>query len=59
MILIFILSLLVEIKIIRFVKKADSHTQIDWDEIEAPKEDSVIEDQTIHEENINEEKTDE
>ena len=55
MILIFILSLLVEIEVIRFVKKADSHTQIEWDEIEAPKEGSVIEDQTIHEENINEE----
>ena len=59
MILIFILCLLVEIEAARFVKKAESHTQIEWDEIEAPEEDFLKESQTVNEIDTDEEKTDE
>ncbi len=56
MILVFIVSLFVEIELIRFTKVAESHTKEEWDEIEAPEEIAIEEIQT--EENIDIEKTD-
>ena len=56
MILVFIVSLFIEIELIRFTKVAESHTKEEWDEIEAPEE--IITEEIISEENIDEEKTD-
>ena len=56
MILVFIVSLFVEIELIRFTKVAESHTKEEWDEIEAPEEIVIEEIQT--EENTDTEKTD-
>lgn len=56
MILVFIVSLFVEIELIRFTKVAESHTKEEWDEMEAPEEIVIEEIQT--EENIDIEKTD-